>query len=85
MTEAEDLDVIARRDQRQSLLFDCATKAEIAREFGVSERTIERWVRMRLLPRPLKLGRTILFHLPTVQQHLAKQFESGDACRRRVK
>ncbi len=54
----------------QSLLAEYARKKELAREFDVSERTIERWVRMRLLPAPVRIGRTSLFHVPTVKRHL---------------
>jgi hypothetical protein len=60
-------------DARGSLLDEYATKDLIARTFGVSQRTIERWVRLRILPSPVKLGRTSLYHLPTVRQHLADQ------------
>ena len=55
------------------LLAEYVDKKEVADEFGVSERTIERWVRLRLLPAPVRLGRTSLYHLPTVKQHLANQ------------
>jgi predicted DNA-binding transcriptional regulator AlpA len=52
------------------LLADYLRKDDLAREFGVSARTIERWVRLRILPQPVRLGRTSLYHLPTVRQHL---------------
>ncbi len=52
------------------LLNEFVSKKELATSFGVSSRTIERWVRMRLLPAPVRLGRTSLYHLPTVKQHL---------------
>jgi len=57
------------------LLAEYVRKDELAQQFGVSERTIERWVRLRLLPAPVRLGRTSLFHLPTIQQHLAGQLQ----------
>lgn len=53
-----------------NLLGDYASKQNLATAFDVSERTIERWVRLRLIPAPVRLGRTSLFHLPTVRQHL---------------
>ena len=60
------------KTESTGLLTDFATKKDLAREFNVSPRTIERWVRLRLLPRPIRLGRTTLFHLPTVRDSLAK-------------
>ncbi len=63
----------ASEDHKPSLLSDYARKDELAREFDVSERTIERWVRLRLLPPPIRLGRTALHHIPTLKQHLVDQ------------
>ena len=68
---------------RLTLLSDYVRKSVIAREFEVSERTIERWVRLRLLPAPLKLGRTSFFHLPTVADYLANQIKPNGLRRRR--
>ncbi len=65
------------------LLAEYARKNELAREFGVSPRTIERWVRRRLLPRPVRLGRTLLFHLPTVRRHLENLSDVAAGRRRR--
>lgn len=59
--------------QQGGLLSEYVRKKELATEFDVSERTIERWVRLRLLPAPVRLGRTTLYHVPTVIQHLADQ------------
>ncbi len=55
------------------LLAEFIWKKDLAHEFRVSERTIERWVRLRLLPAPLKLGRTSIFHVPTVKKDLVDQ------------
>ena len=52
------------------LLAEYARKNELAREFDVSPRTIERWVRLRLIPPPIRLGRVSLHHIPTLKQHL---------------
>ncbi len=60
---------------KPSLLSEYARKTDLAREFGVSERTIERWVRLRLLPTPIRLGRTSLYHLPAVRKRLLNQVE----------
>ena len=54
-----------------SLLAEYADKATVAKEFGVSTRTIERWVRLRLLPAPVSIGRSRLFHRSTIQEFLA--------------
>ena len=54
----------------QSLLAEFAGKPDLAAQFRVSPRTIDRWVRMRLLPAPVRMGRTSLFHVPTVKRHL---------------
>jgi hypothetical protein len=53
------------------LLPGYVSRRELAAEFDVSERTIDRWVAARLLPGPISLGRKILFHLPTLEKHLA--------------
>lgn len=42
-----------------------------------------RWERLRLLPGPLRLGRTSLYHLPTVKNHLIKQTERSERQRGR--
>ena len=84
MSDATNGGPIAPNHKEPPLLRDYAGKDEIAREFGVSERTIERWVRLRLLPRPVKLGRTTLFHLPTVKKHLARQIEPKRSRRRGI-
>jgi hypothetical protein len=55
----------------EDLLADYASKQTIAGLFAVSERTVERWVRLRILPPPVRLGRTGLYHVPTLRQHLA--------------
>lgn len=38
------------------------TKPQLAALFGVSERTVERWVRLRSLPAPTRVGRQRLWH-----------------------
>lgn len=53
------------------ILGEYVSKADLAKEFDVSERSIDRWVRLDILPRPLRLGRRPLFHLATVKAHLA--------------
>lgn len=63
-------------------LTDFAHPRELAKEFNVSVRTIERWVRMRLLPAPVKLGRTTLHHLPTVRASLLEKSSKHSKSRR---
>ena len=71
-------------EPKSDLLHDYVTKHSLAVEFGVSTRTIERWVRLRLLPAPVRLGRTTLYHLSTIRNHLESQARGlpGSARRR---
>lgn len=78
---ADEYCVTALAGKETGLLAEFVRKEDLAREFGVSERTIERWVRLRLLPAPIRLGRTSLYHLPTVKKYLADQ--TSDKIRRR--
>lgn len=76
-------DIAVPERQGSALLSEYVRKNELAQQFGVSERTIERWVRLRLLPAPVRLGRTSLYHLPTIQEHLAGQLQPERRRRRR--
>lgn len=58
-----------------SLLAEYLSKEELAQQFGVCTRTIERWVRLRLIPPPVRLGRTRLYHMPTIREHLTAQHQ----------
>jgi hypothetical protein len=60
-------------DRRSSLLDDYASKIDLAGEFGVSIRTVERWVRLRVIPSPVRIGRLSLFHVPSLAKYLAEQ------------
>ena len=71
----------AEENDRARILVDYVRKEDIAKEFEVSTRTIERWVRLRLLPAPVRLGKTSLHHLPTVREHLKSL--TNTAARRR--
>ena len=50
------------------------TKLEVARRFRRTPRTIEIWMRMGRLPF-LRIGRSVLFHWPTVEQHMQQHFQ----------
>ena len=63
----------------RKLLSEFVSKAEVAQEFSVSERTVERWVRLRLLPKPLKMGRSILFHRDALKAHFLARLEEPDS------
>jgi predicted DNA-binding transcriptional regulator AlpA len=55
-----------------TLLDEFATKTQVAESFGVTERTIDRWVRLRVIPQPRKVGRQRLWHLPTLRKSLTQ-------------
>jgi hypothetical protein len=65
-----------------ALLADYIPTEQVAAEFDVSSRTVERWVRLKLLPAPLRLGRTSLHHVPSIRKHLADRAECGSRHRR---
>ena len=66
----------------EPLLQGYASKDQLADEFRVSPRTIERWVRLRLLPAPIRLGRKSLYHLPSIKRHMTDQLARPSAPRR---
>jgi DNA-binding transcriptional MerR regulator len=55
------------------LLEDFATTHQLAELFNKSPRTIERWVRLRIIPKPKKIGRERYHHLPSVRKALTKE------------
>ena len=62
-----------------AIIDEYRTKEELAAELGKSPRTIERWVRLGIIPKPVRLGATPYFHVPTIQSWLAKQAQKGVA------
>src|SRR5207247_4395078 len=56
------------------------TKLEIARRLHRSCRTVEKWMRGGRLPF-LKIGRSVLFHWPTVERHLNETYQIRHAHR----
>ena len=57
----------------EALFEQFATKQQVAELFGVTPRTIERWVRLRTIPQPRRVGRQRLFYLPEMRKALAKE------------
>ncbi len=49
------------------------TKPELALRLRKCIRTVDSWLRRGYVPH-LKIGRTVLFHWPTVQKHLAENY-----------
>ena len=54
------------------ILSDYLSKEELAEQFGKSPRTIERWVRLRLIPAPVRMGKSTFFHVPSVKEAMAR-------------
>ena len=59
--------------KRRSAFKGFVDKHGLAEEFGVTPRTIERWVNRRVIPQPRKVGRFRLWHLDSLRQQLAKE------------
>ena len=77
MSSVKSQDEVIRANGLESsaLLDDYVQKDDLARDFDVSPRTIERWVRLRLLPPPIKIGRTRLYHIPSIRKSLEDRME----------
>jgi excisionase family DNA binding protein len=52
------------------------TRAELAKELRVGERTVDSWVSRGVLP-CIRIGRVTRFHRATVQDYLKKHYEHG--------
>lgn len=50
------------------------SKAEMAQRLSRTGRTVEKWMRAGRLPF-LKIGRSVLFHWPTVEKHLNERYQ----------
>lgn len=61
------------------ILEDYATVEALAEEVNRSPRTLERWVRQRIIPAPVKIGAVRMFHVPTLRKHLVRLAEKGAA------
>ena len=48
-------------------------REELARQFGISTRTVDRWEAMRMGPPRIAVGRTILYNIESVREWLAIQ------------
>ena len=66
-------DSISKNLEKLSKRAEFADKPDMAQVFNVSERTIERWTRLRVIPQPRRVGRQRLWHIPTLLKSLAKE------------
>jgi predicted DNA-binding transcriptional regulator AlpA len=48
-------------------------REELARQFGLSTRTIDRWEALRIGPPRVHIGRTILYNVESVREWLLKR------------
>ena len=62
----------AATPRHDPLFGELATVAEIAEEFDVSPRTIQRWVRLRKLPPPVRIGRWVRLDRRKVRDRVAR-------------
>ena len=56
-----------------NLLTDYVSRAELAKQLGNSERTLIRWEEKRIGPPVTKVGRAVLYHVPSVLNWLQSQ------------
>jgi hypothetical protein len=68
---------------RDPLLADYLTKAELAAELRIHERTLDRWHTARTGPPRTEIGRDILYRRGSVRAWLAKRERSFDDHRER--
>ena len=52
------------------ILEDYVDRAELARQLGRTERTVARWEQERIGPPVTRLGRRVLYFIPSVQEWL---------------
>ncbi len=76
MPTSMDAQAYAEGESATDLLSGFVTKAGLAHELGVSERTIDRWVNLRQFRKPAKIGRLILWRSETVREHLRRLAEA---------
>jgi predicted DNA-binding transcriptional regulator AlpA len=58
-------------------------REELARQLGVSARTIDRWQSLRCGPQRVAVGRTILYSLDSVRQWLESREQAKSVDRKR--
>jgi hypothetical protein len=56
-----------------NLLTDYVSRSELAKQLGNSERTLIRWEEQRKGPPVTRVGRAVLYHVPTVLDWLQSQ------------
>jgi len=58
-------------DENKPVMSGYRTRAELARELGITDRTLRRWDRLRIGPRKLKMGpRRIVYKVEDVRRWL---------------
>src|SRR5580658_8558223 len=60
-------------------------REELAEQFGLSPRTIDRWEALRIGPPRVCVGRTILFNLESVRQWLLSREQQATTVKRRAR
>lgn len=70
-------------DFGRGLLDDFMTVHQLARELGVSSRTLARWHAMRIGPARCTIGKLILYRTEAVREWLANREQSPERDRRR--
>jgi predicted DNA-binding transcriptional regulator AlpA len=55
---------------------DLVPRIEIAREFKISLVTLDKWIKLKLLPKPIKQGGRIYFLRSDISEHINKRRES---------
>jgi len=58
-------------------------REELAQQFGLSPRTIDRWEALRMGPPRVSVGRTILYNIQSVREWLVNQEHQAFPAKRR--
>jgi predicted DNA-binding transcriptional regulator AlpA len=53
-----------------SLLFSLISKSDIRSEFGISKSTLDRWIKLGLWPKPIKIAGTTLWRRSDIEYFL---------------
>ncbi|MBU3558739.1 AlpA family phage regulatory protein [Polynucleobacter sp. Nonnen-W13] len=55
-----------------SLLFSLISKSDIRSEFGISKSTLDRWIKLHLWPKPIRIGGTALWRRADIENFLER-------------